>query len=245
LKYTTTSLLFILSVITATAASAGPADYVYMPGVVYSEKEIDYKFGSARNPDGTSIQVSSLGYGVGASESWFSEIYLKSERDNGSELTLGEWENKFQLTETGKYPVDTGFIIEIEVPLNDNDAPYEVRLGPLFQTDFDRLQVNGNLLFERKFARGGPYVTEFGYQLQAKYRLRRTFEFGAQALGETGEWNNWDNRASQNHRIGPAVFGRISLSHQRSVKYNAAWLLGASDAAPDHTFRMQVEYEYY
>ena len=168
-----------------------------MPAVVYSEKEIDYKFGSARNPDGTSIQVSSLGYGIGASESWFSEIYLKSERDNGSELTLGEWENKFQLTESGQYPVDIGFIIEIEVPLNDNNAPDEARLGPLFQKDFDRLQLNGNLLFERKFGRGGPHLTEFGYQLQAKYRLRPTFEFGAQVLGETGEWDNWDNQASQ------------------------------------------------
>ena len=39
-----------------------------------------------------------MGYGFGASESWFSEIYLKSERDNGSELTLAEWENKDRST---------------------------------------------------------------------------------------------------------------------------------------------------
>ena len=237
--------IIITLIVISSTALAGPADYVYMPTVVYSEKEVDFKYGSARNPDGTSKQVASLGYGYGATEYWFTEIYLKKENDDGSRLSLAEWENKFQLTETGKYPVDVGLIVEIEVPLNAGNEPNEVKLGPLFQTEFDRLQLNGNLLFERKFGSGGPHLTEFGYQLQAKYRLRRTFEFGVQALGETGEWNNWENHASQNHRIGPAVFGRIPLDHQQAVKYNAAWLLGASDAAPDHTFRMQVEYEFY
>jgi len=245
LKYRSTAITFFLSVITIPVASAGPADYVYTPRVVYSEQEIDFKFGSARNPDGTSKQVSSLGYGKGVTEYWFTEIYLKRESDNGSKLTLAEWENKFQLTETGKYPVDAGLIVEIEVPLNTGNEPNEFKIGPLFQAGFGKYQLNGNLLFERKFGPGGPHLTEFGYQLQAKYRLQPSFEFGAQALGETGEWNNWDNRASQNHRIGPAVFGKIRLGHNQAVMYNAAWLLGASDAAPDHTFRMQAEYEFY
>ena len=66
-----------------------------------------------------------------------------------------------------------------------------------------------------------------------------------QGFGELGQWNDWNPRAAQNHRYGPAVFGKIALGdHRQAIKYNAGWLFGASTAAPNHTFRMQVEYEF-
>lgn len=237
------AIILCLGAINTGIAFAGPADYVYTPMVEYGEREIDFKFGSARNPDGTSKQVSSLGFGYGATEYWFTELYVKREREGGGKLTLAEWENKFQLTETGKYPVDVGLIVEIEAPVNDGNEPYEFKLGPLFQTDFGKLQLNGNMLFERKFSgSGGPYTTEFGYQWQAKYRWQPVLEFGVQGFGDMGKWNDWDTSAS--HRIGPAIFGKFALGNRQAIKYNAAWLLKASNAAPANTLRMQVEYEF-
>ncbi len=228
-------------------AAAGPADYVYTPTVEQGEKEVDFKFGTAKQPDGTRNTVSSLGFGYGATEYWFTELYLKHEREGSQGLTLAEWENKFQLTETGKYAVDIGLITEIEAPLNNGKAPWEFKIGPLFQTEFGKLQLNGNVLFERKF---GPndaddrHVTEIGYQWQAKYRWKPALEFGAQGMGEMGGWDHWDSANNQNHRVGPAVFGKLALGHKQAIKYNAAWLFGISDAAPNNTFRMQVEYEF-
>ena len=243
LKYC--ALILCISSLNTGIAFAGPADYVYTPTVEYGEREIDFKHGSARQQDGTLTQVTSLGFGYGATEYWFTELYLKRERAGNGKLTLAEWENKFQLTETGKYPVDAGLIVEFAAPLNDGNEPYEFKLGPLFQSEFDKLQLNGNLLFERKFGNGGgPYITEFGYQWQAKYRWRPTFEFGVQGMGEMGKWNNWDNQSGQNHRAGPAVFGKLALGNHQVIKYNAALLLGTSTTAPDRTFRMQVEYEF-
>ncbi len=228
-------------------ASAGPADYVFTPTVEQGEKEVDFKFGTAKQQDGTRTTVTSLGFGYGATEYWFTELYLKRENSGSEGLTLAEWENKFQLTETGKYAVDIGLITEIEAPLNNGKEPWEFKVGPLFQTEFGKLQLNGNVLFERKF---GPndtdsrYVTEIGYQWQAKYRWKPAFEFGAQGMGELGQWNQWDSSNNQNHRVGPAVFGKLALGNKQAIKYDAAWLFGISDAAPNNTFRMQVEYEF-
>ncbi len=105
-----------LSILASSHAIAGSADYVYMPNVEYGEKEVDFKSGTAKQPDGTRTTVNSLGLGYGATEYWFTEIYLKHEREGGNGLTIAEWENKFQLTETGKYPVDIGLITEIGHP---------------------------------------------------------------------------------------------------------------------------------
>lgn len=239
----------ILSVgmLCAQNAFAGPADYIYTPTVEYGERELDIKFGSASSDAGTRPQATSIGFGYGATEHWFTEVYLKQKINSGENTTLAEWENKFQLTETGKYPVDIGLITELEAPLSGR-APWEIKFGPLLQTEIGKFQLNGNLLFERAFdmadEHGVPFATNIGYQWQAKYRWQPVFEFGMQGMGEMGKWNDWDKPNNQNHRMGPAIFGKLAQGKRQAVKYNAAWLLGTGNAAPNNTFRMQVEYEF-
>ncbi len=239
-------LILCLGLLNADIVTASPADYVYTPTVEYGEKEIDFKYGNAKEQDGSRSRTTSLGFGYGVTEYWFTELYLKRELEGSEGLTIGEWENKFQLTETGKYFVDVGLITEIEAPLSNGKEPWEFKIGPLFQTEFGKLQLNGNVLFERKI--GGDddedHITEMGYQWQAKYRWMKEFEFGLQGMGEMGEWNHWENSSEQNHRIGPAIFGKLDIGQKQAIKYNAAMLFGVSDAAPDHTFRMQAEYEF-
>jgi len=239
--------IFCLGLLNTGIAFASPADYVYTPIVEYGEKEIDFKYGTARQKDGSLADAASVGFGYGAKEYWFTEIYLKQERTGNQIANLAEWENKFQLTETGKYPLDLGLITELEAPLS-NHTPWEFKFGPLFQTESGKLQLNGNLLFERAFGQadesGVPYTTIFSYQWQAKYRWKQELEYGLQGMGELGKWNDWNKQADQIHNVGPAVFGRFVLGKQQAIRYNAAWLFGTSEAAPKHTFRLQAEYEY-
>jgi len=227
------------------SAVAGPADYVYTPNVEYGEREIDFKYGTGKVSGEDREHVYSLGLGLGVNERWFTEVYLKRETAGSDRVTISEWENKFQLTETGKYPIDIGLITEIEAPLQDG-KPYEFKFGPLFQTDFGKLQLNANVLFERTFGGGDDqeHITEAGYQWQVKYRWQEALEFGAQGIGEVGKWNDWDRHDEQKHRIGPAVFGKVGLGGHQAIRYNAAWLIGVSDAAENSTLRMQVEYEF-
>lgn len=239
------TLLAAGMIVASAWAKAGPADYIYTPTVEYGEKEIDFKAGSARRHGDPNESASSIGFGYGAREWWFTELYLKFKRENyeGSKYDAVEWENKFQLTETGKYPVDVGFLVEVERPQLRAEG-WEVKWGPLFQTEFGKVQLNGNLLFERNYRAAFASDTQFQYQWQAKYRWLPQFEFGLQGFGEMGKWNHWAPRDERIHTAGPAVFGKLSLGDHRDIKYNAAWLVGTSRAAPDHTFRMQVEYEF-
>jgi hypothetical protein len=240
-------LIFCLGLLNAGFVFAGPADYVYTPTVEYGEKEVDFKYGTARQKNGTLVQATNVGYGYGAGEYWFTEFYLKQKRSGNQTENMAEWENLFQLTETGEYPVDFGLVTELEAPLSA-DLPWEIKLGSLFQTEFGKLQLNGNLMFKRAFGKadksGEPYVTLFGYQWQAKYRWKPDFEYGLQGFGEMGKWNDWNKQADQFHNAGPAIFGRFVLGKGQAIRYNAAWLLGTNNATPKHTFRMQVEYEY-
>ncbi|MEO5694514.1 MAG: hypothetical protein ABIQ72_15400 [Usitatibacter sp.] len=229
---------------------AGPSDYVYSPAVEYGEREVDFKLGSWKPAgDGARESAASVGLGYGATQRWFTEVYLKYARLAG-ELTrydAFEWENKFQLTEPNQYAVDVGLVTEIEVPRERREEGYEFKIGPLFQGDTGPVRWNANVLFERVF-RGrpeAPRVTEIGYQLQARYALRRELELGAQAFGEMGKWNHWEPAREQKHLVGPAIFGKVKLGEGReAIRYNAAILFAASDAAPRRAFRLQAEYEF-
>jgi hypothetical protein len=226
------------------AALAGPAEYVFLPAVNYGEREIDFKYGAAGKKDEPTAQAASLGVGYGLTEWWFSEFYVIGEREGSkSRYDAVEFENKFQLTETGRYPVDVGFIAEFELP-HDRSEGNEFLFGPLFQTEFDQLQINANPLFTNITRAVEGNGTYFGYQWQVKYRWQQSLEFGAQGFGDMGRWNHLAPTSEQSHRLGPAVFGKVGLGGRQAIVWNAALLFGATQASPDWNFRMQAEYEF-
>lgn len=231
--------------LTSLYAHAGPADYIYMPAVSYGEKEIDFKAGSARQGANPRESAASIGYGYGVRPWWFTEFYVKSTRDNNGSAKYDavEWENKFQLTDTGKYPVDVGLIVEVERAGNHNEG-WELKWGPLFQSEIGKVQLNGNVLLESHYRSAASNQTQLLYQWQAKYRWLPQFEFGLQGFGEFTRWNHWPSAQNRTDRVGPAVFGKLPLGERRAIRYNAAWLVGTAKASPDHTFRLQVEYEF-
>ena len=227
-------------------ARAGAADYVFTPIVEEGEREIDFKAGSAKLRDGTRSSAESIGLGWGATSWWFTEVYAKWHKEPGEShgFDAWEWENRFELTETGKYPADVGLVLEIERP-KDRSEGYEYRWGVLVQSDLDeRFQANVNLLLEKHVRTSTAGPAELGYQWQLKHRWRPAFEFGLQGFGAVGPWNNWAASSQQSHVAGPAWFGRLGLGGRQAIKYNAGVLFGLNNGAPRTTLRAQAEYEF-
>jgi len=234
-----------LLLLVARAAGAGPAAYVHSPIVDYGEREVDVHGGSAKLRDGTRESELVTGWGIGLKPWWFTEAYLVFAREKGESLELEaiEWENIFQLTETGRHAADLGLLLEIERP-RDHAEGYEFVFGPLLQGDVGQVQLNGNLLFERHVRAEVESETEMRYEWQAKLRWRRELEPGLQGFGEMGEWNHWAPSSEQSHVWGPALFGKMKFGEHQAVKYDAAYLVAASHAAPKHLLRFRVEFEY-
>ena len=238
------SLRALPFVAVATLAHAGPDEYVAVPGVEYGEREIELRYGSATRFGEPRASAAPLAFGYGATPWWFTEVYAKFKREGGhARYDAVEWENKFQLTEPGERFVDVGLLVEFEVPRLRAEG-YELRIGPLLQKDFDRVQVNFNPLLERHFRADEHAGTALGYQWQVKYRWRPEFEFGAQGFGDVGPWNSWLPAREQAHVLGPALFGKAPLGGRQAIKYNAALLFKGSSAAPQRTLRAQLEYEF-
>lgn len=241
-----TAALALLITAAMSPARAGPADYVISPRVDEGEREFDFKAGSAKFRDGARESQWSLGFGLGVNRWWFTEVYAIWHKEPGERHAFDafEWENKFQLTETGKYPIDVGLLFEIERP-RDRSEGYELRWGPLLQTEIgNRVQANLNLLLEKHVRVNDGAPAELGYQWQLKYRWQPQLEWGVQGFGEVGPYKHWEPSSEQTHIAGPALFGRLKVGERQVVKYNAGVLFGLNDHSPRHTLRVQAEYEF-
>jgi len=239
-------IMLFSGLVLSASCMAGPADYLYTPKVERGELELDIKYGASSALAEQRAQEGSIGLGYGVTERWFTEAYVKQERIGGALATFAEWENRLQLL-NGE-TLNMGFVTELEAPINGGGAPWEIRLGPLFQTQIGKLQLNYNVLFEKAFGNadesGVPYATNLGYQWQARYHWQPELQFGIQGFGEVGAWDKWEKASNQNHRMGPAIFGEFSLDNGGEIKYNFAWLFGVTTAAPNQTLRSQLEYEF-
>lgn len=226
--------------------AAGASDYVVTPIVEDGEREIDFKAGMAKLPENSRESAYSIGLGWGVRSWWFSEVYAKWHKEPraSNAFDAWEWENKFQLTETGKYPVDIGLLLEVERPQLRSEG-YEYRWGPLFQSDITpSVQANLNVLLTKHIRTATPGNAVLGYQWQLKYRWHPELEYGLQGFGDVGPWNHWLPKSEQSHIAGPAIFGRFRVAEHQVIKYNAGLLVALTAGAPRKTFRIQAEYEF-
>ncbi len=239
------ALAALCPLLVAPTIHAAPNGYVHSPIVEEGEKEIDFKWGVEKHRDGSSETATSVGLGWGATSWWSTELYAKWHREPGqaSGFDAWEWENRFQLAPTGKYPVDFGFLLEIERP-KDRSEGYELSYGPMLQAEWGLLQGNLNLLWEKHVRASESFETELHYETQLKYRASEKFEWGAQALGSLGRWDHWAPSSQQEHKVGPAIFGKIKTAGSQAIRYNAGLLFGANHASPRTTLRVQAEYEF-
>jgi hypothetical protein len=229
----------------AQAVLASPAAHVRTPVVDYGERELELKWGRAKASDGTREHQAIVAIGAGLKPWWFSEIEagFVGGTDKSTAYEAIASENIFQLTETGRHAFEAGLLFELERP-RDHAEGWELEYGPLLETDLGRVQLNANALFKRHLHAAAPSETELLYEWQAKYRWRAQLEPGLQGFGELGRWDHWAPHAEQSHLLGPALFGKVHLGGGHALKYDAALLFAASPAAPDHTLRFRLEYEF-
>ncbi len=222
---------------------------VYDPYVVKGELELEARgnvdFDKDIEKDNLQKQKYALGYGV--TNWWFTELYgeVEKERNDDGEdpdfsFTSLEFENKFQLTEKGKYPVDVGFLLEFEVSDEDKHAN-NLEWAILLDKSIGPIENIANLIMEHEVGGGHKNETEAGFAWSSRYRLGRFFEPGFEYHAEFGGVNEDKDFDEQEHRVGPAFYGKIT----KNIKYDIGYLFGVSAAAPENTLKWILEFEHH
>lgn len=230
------------------AACAGPANNIYSPIIDYREWEFELKGGiqDFGNRDRGELAYKFV-FGYGIAPRWHSEIEVEYPRTPGNAARVEEieFENIFQLTEHGEHWLDVGIFNEISH--NRLEHKNFFALGPMFQQETGRSQINLNILWTRQMSavqvgEGGDSRNALSYAAQWKWNDGRLFQPGVQAFGTLGDPAHL---RSQEFKVGPAFFGSARLGNGRNLKYNAALLGGLTRETPHTTLRFQLEYEFF
>jgi len=174
---------------------------------------------------------------------WLTEIVGEFEKfpDESLKTTAIEWENIFQLTEQGAHWMDVGVLTEYSRELK-GEVKNKIALGALLEKQMGKQAVNFNLIAEHEL--GGEHATDLAYAARWRWRMSQALEPAIELHGELGDVDHFESFSDQEHSMGPGLLGSVVLSPGSKLRYEAAYLVGISRAAPNGTLRMQLEYEF-
>ena len=227
--------------------STGLADPSYYLVTVYDnegETNLDFRYWTVEPKRQSRSVWPEVGVGYGVTSRWYTEVFVSAVGPDfwQTKSEAIQWQNDYMLTQ-GQYPFDLA--IHSNLRLNHDAADGTVlQLGPVLQTEVGRLQLNGNLLFDRTLRAATAVPTELKYQWQAKYHWRAGLHFGLQGFGELGPWDQWLPAARQSHRVGPVLTGTLKLGRKESLRYSVAYLVGKSSGQQGQMVSVRLQYAF-
>lgn len=235
-------ILAVLAVsLAAPYAAAQTGYYLVTTYPTEGEKTVDFKYWNAK-PRGFAPRSSpELGFGYNVNSRWFTEVSAVwfQLSPASQKLVAYEWQNDFMLTQ-GQYDYDVALHTSIEKERGARTVGFEI--GPVFQTEVGKTQLNFNAFLQREFRSEEEQTTNLAYQWQVRQHYTRAFQFGLQGFGELGTWNDWLPRREQSHRAGPAIFGTLDAGPHQEVRYDAAYLIGKNSARAARSVTLRLQY---
>jgi hypothetical protein len=220
---------------------------IYSPTVEQGEYELELRAHRSLDSDASKDdqQKIKLEAGYGVSDKWFTAIGGEMEKDSGGDLdyTSTYWENIIQLTEQGEYWVDVGVYLEYNVGSKAGSTD-ELEGKLLLEKCVGSFVHTANLVLVRNLGPGASNATNFEYAWRSKYFVSKALEVGVEIYGETGEIGHATPSDQQDHRLGPVISGELGHTGKGKWEYELGYLFGVSDAAPDGTIKLNLEYEF-
>ena len=134
------------------------------------------------------------------------------------------------------FPVSLGVRLDYDFASRDG-VPDAISARLLLQRQTGRFETRVNVGMEREV--GSRASSDLGGDLRASVRLRRQgLSPALDYLGRVVRLQSPAGFQQQDHRLGPVLYGRLG----RSMRFELGYLTGLSAAAPDHTFKLGVEY---
>lgn len=236
-------LAVLISILVFTASPAYATKTVTSPYVTKGKLEAKWKGGMTYDDDdsgddGAWEQKATIEYGVTDRFLVETEAEIANEGDSDdTEFTSLAIKGKVEFTEPGEYWVDAGARVTYDFNMEDGADKIEGKL--LLAKDTGPLHHRANIILEREVGDESDDETEFGVSASSRYRFVDTFEPGIELYSDFGEIFKSSDWNDEDHRIGPVFYGKAG-----KFKYEAGYLFGISDDAPDGTLKAIFAYEW-
>ena len=242
-KHALIALLFLCAAV-AQPDDAHALDEIYSPNAEPGEIALEYNgsrtFDSHSDKNNAQGHQMTLEYGL--SERVMVETSGIFAKDPGSNLKMqaAEAEARFQFFEQGENWLDSGLLVAYDFSTQSH-TPDSLEVKLLLQKDIGMTTTKANIGFAQKAGQYGSHTggPDYVFLWNTRYRYNEYVQPGIETQSDLGQGKTLGQFSQQEHYIGPAVYGRLF----GNLKYETAWLFGASSAASQSAARLLVEYE--
>jgi hypothetical protein len=224
--------------------STSPGYYLVTIYNEEGEKTFETGLWRAKIYDEDAVLAPYVGFGYGVTKRWYTEVYAHGlhTEEGGTHVNDFAWQNDYVLTSSQS---------RLQVALHTNltryrntDLGYAFEFGPAMQMEFGETQANVNVFFARSYRAEDDGRMQMKYQWQVKHHWNPKFAFGLQGFGELGDWDHWEPREEQSHRLGAVVSGALPVSDTHALNYEIAYFGGKIYAERAKALVIRLKYEF-
>ena len=219
-------------------------DEVYSPNGEYGEVSLEVS--SARSFDNNATkngaQVGEITLEAGLTPRFVLSVSGEYSADPGNTMQLNgnQIEGRYQFFESGEHWMDVGALASYTAATQAG-TPDSLEVKLLLQKDMGRFTHTVNIGFSQNVGTF-PSLTDgadYTFLWSTRYRLNEYFQPGFEIQSDLGPGEHLGYFNQQEHYMGPSIQGKL-WGH---LKYQAAYLLGASDPSAQQAVRLNLEYE--
>lgn len=218
-------------------AQADPGYYVVTPYAQEGRLGLEMRYWTVERR-GRDTQIwPELAASWGINSRWTTRVLASWIGHEASDLSLSSWnwQNLLLLTQ-GELDYDIAIHAQLIRNVGDGHA---LELGPVWQTDVGRVQLNANLFWEYD---SGRRDTRLKLQWRSLARLAPGWRLGIEGFSEVGPWTHWLPSQRQSHRAGPALQASFWGKGRDEVNLSAAYLFGKTYGSSGRMFTMQLQW---
>lgn len=229
--------LYSLFLISLPASASASVLSISSPDVKQGEWSVEAGMGWEMDdgPQNDDAREYVLELGYSPTDYWNTAIELSAEQESGNdaEYAVTAWKNTLQfIKQTDVMPISAGLRLQYEKAHLDGEAD-EVAARILLRHQNDIIDARFNLGVEREVGSGADSDLEGDMRASLRYKWRDEFRPTIDYLGDMGSLNHMQDFDTQDHRAGPVFYGSSG-----PLSYEAGYLAGLSDEAPDGTFKI-------
>ncbi len=231
--------LFALLAAFCTEASA--SDKVSSPNVTEGKMDIEYRGGFDTDEDAKkdNRQVNKFVVNYGATDRLRPELKIVTDNDTTKDFIISSVETgiRWQF-----FKPDEAFLssaAEINYKLSTESAkPDRAELKFLFGKTIDKFNLLSNISWEEQVGEDSKNGRAFKFAASGNYKIEDYFMPGLEYYADTGNLRDGNTYSEQKHSLGPVIYGKLA----ENFKYEAGYLFGISDSAPNGRAKLLLTY---
>ena len=179
--------------------------------------------------------------GYSSTNFWNTAFEFSAQQDSGGDTEYGvtAWKNTLQfIKQDGQFPLSAGLRLQYEKAHLDGEAD-EIAARLLLRHQNENFDTRFNIGVEREIGSDAESDLVGDVRASLRYKWSNDFKPAIDYLGDTGSLHNLQGFENQDHRIGPVIYGSFD-----DISYEAGYLAGVSEEAPEHTLKLVAGYSF-